>query len=128
VKTPFNLVKGGLPYKPTPLTIKEKKGSMISASDGQRSVTRNSSFFKRIQSDPNVGIARDYDTACDRDEDLYERSSLDRTVSQSSVPNQLPHVKAIPQTPVKVTIHHVSIKVGQCLTFLGDRTGTGRPR
>ncbi len=54
VKTPFNLVKGNLPYETTPLVVTQKKGSMITASDEGRQVTRNSSFFKRISHDYDI--------------------------------------------------------------------------
>jgi hypothetical protein len=37
------------PFNPTPLKIKEKKGSMITAADGQnKMITRNSSHFKKV--------------------------------------------------------------------------------
>jgi hypothetical protein len=37
------------PFNPTPLKIKEEKGSMITATDGQNKIiTRNSSHFKKV--------------------------------------------------------------------------------
>ena len=33
------------PFSPEPLVVKEKKGSMVTASDGLKSLTRNSSMF-----------------------------------------------------------------------------------
>ena len=37
------------PFNPQPLKIKEKKGSMITATDGQNKIiTRNSSHFKKV--------------------------------------------------------------------------------
>ena len=41
------------PFNPTPLKVKDRKGTMITASDGQRNVTRNSSHFKKIAFDDN---------------------------------------------------------------------------
>ena len=38
------------PYRPEPLVVEEKKGSMVTASDGLKSITRNSSMFKVIPS------------------------------------------------------------------------------
>ena len=35
-------------YKPTPMRVQNKKGSMMTASDGQKTLTRNASFFKKI--------------------------------------------------------------------------------
>ena len=36
------------PFNPEPLVVEEKKGSMVTASDGFKSITRNSSMFKII--------------------------------------------------------------------------------
>ena len=36
------------PYSPEPLVVEERKGSMVTASDGLKSITRNSSMFKII--------------------------------------------------------------------------------
>ena len=36
------------PFDPEPLVVEEKKGSMVTASDGFKSITRNSSMFKII--------------------------------------------------------------------------------
>ena len=36
------------PYSPEPLQITQKKGTMVTARNSRRSITRNSSFFKRI--------------------------------------------------------------------------------
>jgi transposase InsO family protein len=47
VKRPFNM-KANTPYETLPLMVSGKKGTMITASDGNRSVTRNSSFFKKL--------------------------------------------------------------------------------
>ena len=38
------------PFNPVPLVVEEKKGSMITASDGHKIVTRNSSMFKVVPS------------------------------------------------------------------------------
>lgn len=48
VKRPFSVSKGGTVYDPTPLTVVDKKGSMITAQNENRTVTRNTSFFKRL--------------------------------------------------------------------------------
>lgn len=36
------------PFNPTPLTVKTKKGTMITASDGHKEITRNASHFKKV--------------------------------------------------------------------------------
>ena len=44
-------------FNPEPLVVKEKKGSMVTASDGLKSITRNSSMFKVIP--PNLKAEED---------------------------------------------------------------------
>ena len=48
VKRPFSLSKGGTVYDPIPMSVVSKKGSMITAEGENRTVTRNSSFFKNV--------------------------------------------------------------------------------
>ena len=38
------------PFSPAPLVVEEKKGSMVTASDGHKTITRNSSMFKVVPS------------------------------------------------------------------------------
>ena len=40
------------PHDPSPLVVKEKKGSMVTASSSKRNITRNASFFKKLPSSP----------------------------------------------------------------------------
>lgn len=58
VKRPFSVSKGGTVYDPTPLTVVDKKGSMITAQNENRTVTRNTSFFKRLS---QLAITHDSD-------------------------------------------------------------------
>ena len=44
------------PFKPEPLEIKDKKGSMITAQNAERTVTRNASFFKKLPSSVPVQL------------------------------------------------------------------------
>jgi len=48
VKRPFSVSKGGTVYDPIPMTVVSKKGSMITVAGENRTVTRNSSFFKNV--------------------------------------------------------------------------------
>ena len=48
MKRPFTASKGATVYDPTPLTVVDKKGSMINAQNVNLTVTRNSSFFKTL--------------------------------------------------------------------------------
>ena len=43
--------KMSTPFKPEPLQITHQKGSMITAQNGERTLTRNSSLFKKLPSD-----------------------------------------------------------------------------
>ena len=43
-----SLKKSNSAYHPEPMEVVEKKGSMMTAENGRRSVTRNSSFFKQV--------------------------------------------------------------------------------
>ena len=45
VKRAFAASKGATVYEPTPLNVVDKKGSMITSQNENRTVTRNSSFF-----------------------------------------------------------------------------------
>ena len=48
--------KMSTPFKPEPLEIKDKKGSMITAQNAERTVTRNASFFKKLPSSVPVQL------------------------------------------------------------------------
>ena len=45
-------------FKPEPLQITHKKGSMITAQNGERTVTKNLSFFKKLPSNIPVHPVR----------------------------------------------------------------------
>jgi hypothetical protein len=49
------------PYDSQPLTIVEKKGSMVTAKRGEKCITRNSSFFKPSPQPPNQASDSDTD-------------------------------------------------------------------
>ena len=48
VKRPFSASKGATVYDPSPLRVVQKKGTMITAKNDDHAVTRNSSFFKKL--------------------------------------------------------------------------------
>ena len=48
--------KMSTPFKPEPLEIKDEKGSMITAQNAERTVTRNASFFKKLPSSVPVQL------------------------------------------------------------------------
>ena len=53
--------KFSTPYSAVPLTVIDKKHSMITAENVQRKVTRNASFFKRVH--PNTAMPDSQDPA-----------------------------------------------------------------
>ena len=63
VKRPFSLSKVGGVYDPTHITVVSKKGSMITAEGENRTVTRNSSFFKNVYP-PAVNQGNDESQNC----------------------------------------------------------------
>jgi len=104
VKRPFTSLKSDTPYELTPMTISHRNGSMLTASDGNRTVTRNSSFFKRIN-DCNPGYTDsegedELTLAPDRfnipDIESVERPPVDQPVAISQQTN--PH--SVPKSPV----------------------------
>ncbi|KAK3754982.1 hypothetical protein QZH41_004427 [Actinostola sp. cb2023] len=66
------------PFKPEPLEVKEKKGSMITAHNAEYTVTRNTSFFKKIPSSTQVPL-----TLSDEEEELHPNNETDETSSQA---------------------------------------------
>ncbi|KAK3752456.1 hypothetical protein QZH41_007498 [Actinostola sp. cb2023] len=71
--------KMSTPFKPEPLEVKEKKGSMITAHNAEYTVTRNTSFFKKIPSSTQVPL-----TLSDEEEELHPNNENDETASQES--------------------------------------------
>ena len=66
VKTTFTASKSHTPYESNPMTIVTQKGSMISAKTDQGlSVTRNSSFFKRLHGRDKTEVGADEDPLLD---------------------------------------------------------------
>ena len=94
VKRPFSVSKGGSVYNPIPLTVVDKKGSMITAKNENRTVTRNSSFFKSL-SRPVVT----YDSDESRDSGF---SSLDNQECSQELPATAPSVHAPDPTMPKL--------------------------
>ena len=67
------------PFNPTPLKIKEQKGSMITARDGQnKMITRNSLHFKK------VGESIKNEEEIEEILDGYNSDTLDTTLRRSS--------------------------------------------
>ena len=48
--------KMSIPFKPEPFEIKDKKGSMVTAQNAERTVTRNASFFKKVPSSAPIQL------------------------------------------------------------------------
>ena len=86
VKRPFNMIKGSTVYNPDPMTVVQCKGSMITAKDENTTVTRNSSFFKKLdqQLPPNTNL----DTRDSTEDltDLINNPNLDSSTQTTSKP------------------------------------------
>ena len=52
VKKPFSMVKESTVYNPNPMTVVQKKGSIITARNEDTTITRNSSFFFKKLTQP----------------------------------------------------------------------------
>ena len=77
VKRPFSVSKRETVYDPTPMTVVSKKGSMITAEGDNRTVTRNSSFFKNVYQ-PAAGLGND------GSQDSGFRSSADKECARKT--------------------------------------------
>ena len=83
VKRPFTASKGATVYDPTPLTVVDKKGSMITAQNENRTVTRNSSFFKTL------------------DESVFNRDNDPSHDSGLSSPADIKHQQELPAARIR---------------------------
>ena len=91
VKRPFSVSKGGTVYDPTPMTVVSKKGSMITAEGENRTVTRNSSFFKNVhQPAVNHGNDESQNSGFGSSEDKECIQKPSPTPESSSVPGPNP--------------------------------------
>ena len=102
VKRPFNTQKGNTPYIPAPMTVTKVKGTMMTANGNGQSVTRNSSFFKKISENCQESVQSDMDKI-DSEPSHYD----DIIISQDSaiyVPNNSPEDKLpdpVPYSPAR---------------------------
>ena len=69
--------KFSTPYSAIPLTVTGRNQSMITAKNGQRKVTRNSSFFKKIHSSTALPSVQDPLFADDTDQPQYDVPQTD---------------------------------------------------
>ena len=95
---PFN----STPYKPIPLIITRKKGTMITAQRGQQQVTRNSSFFKKSPHHPTREEAGLEPPATSEDEENHLRAETSHTNNTPNL-NQSHNQPNSIQTSVKNT-------------------------
>ena len=88
-------------FKPRPLVVTHKKGSMITAQQGHQKVTRNSSFFKKS---PEYPVESESESFCD---DIFSEPGLDPNTHGTSIPdtnsdNQSPDIQD--NIPIPVTM------------------------
>ncbi|VDI02757.1 Hypothetical predicted protein [Mytilus galloprovincialis] len=75
------------PYNPQPLTIKNKKGSMITATnEQQKDITRNSSHFKKVGKSK---IMTDEEIEEIIDDDIIPNTPLRRSSREKQTPKHL---------------------------------------
>ena len=84
------------PYQPVPLTIVDKKGSMVTAQRGQQRLTRNSSFFKKAPRPPlpaEVELEADLidDNDHEADPHIQQNTPANTPPSDSIAPQAHPH-------------------------------------
>ena len=82
------------PYEPKPLTITNKKGSMITAERGNKTITRNSSFFKKSPIPPS------------QDEEIGEYVDISNT--DNDIPGNTGNSSNIPTTNTNMAEHLVT--------------------
>ena len=89
VRQPTN-TKLTTPYLPEPLEVTAKKGPMITASNSRRSVTRNSSFFKKVLFPKPAAVAEEEEDnelpPAAEDYDEVPRAVTPRASSPAAVP------------------------------------------
>ena len=83
------------PFNPQPLEVIQKKGSMITAGNSRRSITRNSSFFKRIPT-PDQELSVETPELDDFDDSTPTADTLDLTQESEAVPEVVPVTRATP--------------------------------
>ena len=91
VKRPFSISKGGTVYNLTPMTDVSKKDSVITVEGENRTVTRNSSFFKNVC---QLAVSHDNDESqnsgfgSSADKECFQEPPL--TLERSNVPGTNP--------------------------------------
>ena len=92
--------KAMTPYEPTPYVVQSKKGSMITAKRHNKSVTRNSSFFKKSPRPPTT--EEEEREMSETDSDTPEEPEIEQThqtqgeLQSNNVP--IPHDQPPPNT------------------------------
>ena len=84
-------------FDPVPYKITQKKGTMVTAKRGDRTITRNTSFFKKVNSAP---IADNYQDDQSEDEDDFQPERLPQ---QQPMQQQTRHVT--PAIDNQQTVH-----------------------
>ena len=100
VKRPYNMSHGNTPYEEMPYTVTARKGSMVSARNDHKSVTRNSSFFKPLygaQSHMNYDDNDEEERMSEHDSDNGHVPDVPSTSHRDPTPGSPP--RNIPATP-----------------------------
>ncbi|GFO32122.1 30S ribosomal protein s2 [Plakobranchus ocellatus] len=84
--------KPTIPYEPIPYVVSNKKGSMITAKRHNKSITRNSSFFKKSPRPPTFEEEEREMAETESDPQLEElESAAEPEPDSSAVPAPIPH-------------------------------------
>ena len=95
VKRPPHLGKGTA-YEEMPMKVVARKGTMITASSGERDVTRNASFFKPFEGELRMEKFEDDDEyealekEPDKNEGATTREKQNEIPTQEVIPNKIP--------------------------------------
>ncbi|XP_014662946.1 PREDICTED: uncharacterized protein K02A2.6-like [Priapulus caudatus] len=89
------------PFHPEPLTITKKKGSMVTASNGDVAITRNSSQFKRLPGTPTDSVIPEIDPgtpedAPDVDPGIPDITLPDNVVNSGQTPRRTSRTRKLP--------------------------------
>ena len=87
------------PYLPETLTVTARKGSMVTAGNNRRSITRNSSFFKKVSIPPTPSLTLE---AQPGDHDAFDDIPAvddDATPTETPGPPPSPDVPKEPSAP-----------------------------
>ncbi len=98
--------KFSLPYDPIPYRVEDVKGSMITAVKGRKTITRNSSFFKRVQCPPGDTEEDELEDTPVAEEEPPEQEVAEEPTGEPPTPPRTPIAHATPPPVAPVTAQY----------------------